>query len=119
MFAEQCGMTLDLDDWRETLIRMAVPFARTAVTVVAPDGYEVRSRVQNEAARHGIEIRVVPRSSFSREAVEQIVCWYGARPLAGTACTKFSEATEREFGERADANSNLLPAWLRDYGHLR
>lgn len=116
LFRRQYGMRLDLDDWPTTLIRMAVPFARASVTVVAPDLFAVARPIREEAVRRGVAVRVLQHSTFSPDALAAISGWYGSRPIAGTAGREFSKAEERRFGEPAATNANLLPACWRRYG---
>ena len=60
-------------------------------------------------------IRLLLQSLFSPEALAKTACWNGVHPIAGTDCMKFADDVEREFGERADANSELLPGWMKQY----
>lgn len=116
LFRGAYGMALDLLDWPTTLIRMAIPFAHEAVTVIAPDLFSIPSIARNEASQRGVIIRSVPHSAFPRERLSAISTWYGAQAVAGTLGTEFPEATERLFGEPASANSHLLPPYWRHYG---
>jgi hypothetical protein len=115
MFAEQHGMHLNLDDWTGVLIRLAIPYARSVLTVVAPDGYAVAPAILAEAAGRGIDVHVLPRSVFSPDLLQKVACWHAVQPLGGTDCKRYPEETEREFGERAVAHDALLPAWMRLY----
>ena len=49
---------------------------------------------------------------LSRSACENSLLVWRA-PIAGTDCMKFADDVDREFGERADANSELLPGWMK------
>lgn len=113
-FRDAYGMTLDLGDWPTTLIRMAIPFAQAAVTLVAPELYAVPGIARNEAARRGVTLRSVPHSAFPRETLSAAATWYGAKAIAGTLGREFPAATERLFGQPATANSHLLPPSWRE-----
>jgi hypothetical protein len=119
LFRDTYGMSLDLSDWPTTLIRMAIPFAQSTVTVIAPDQYSIPINAGNEAVRRGVTIRTVPHSAFLRDSLSAISTWYGAAAIAGTLGTKFPAAIERQFGEPASANSHLLPPYWRNYGVRR
>jgi hypothetical protein len=116
MFRERHGLELDVKDWTTSLVRMAIPFARRAVTVVAPDRFALPAVVYQEARRRGVEVLAVPHSYFPREALRRLARWLGAPSVPGTNGEQFPEVVCRAFGEAPTANRHLLPPYWRDYG---
>jgi len=116
-FREQHGLLLGAADWPTALVRMAIPYADRAVTVVAPDGFRLPSIVFSEAARRPrpIQIAVVPLSCFPREQVARTAEAITAPVVEEGGTQHFPESIERLLGERADTYGHLVPASLLHY----
>lgn len=109
---ERCHIDLELSNWKETLIRIAIPFARQRVIVTAADNSCITSRVRIEAKRRNIKIVYIPLSDFSAERIENIRKRYHAYPLDQSA-TKWSNTLENLLGQKSDAYSDLVPLKIR------
>jgi hypothetical protein len=84
MLAEEHGVELNLVDWSGSMIRMAIPYARTAVTVVAPDASELSPAIRAEGARLASRSDCCSGRCSLPEALAKTACWYGVHPIAGT-----------------------------------
>ena len=116
-YREKFGFEVGAWPWHVTMIRMAIPMARKAVTVVAPDGYVIPRFVQQEAALRGISIRLVPLSFFDFKLLRRIshVVWLPVLERKFDEKEQidfpvFAPHVERHFNERIDAFRGLLPA---------
>jgi hypothetical protein len=116
VFRQRYHLHLNLNDWPASMVRMAIPFAQTAITVVAPDHFRLPSLVFEEANRRQVRVGVVPHSYFPRDALNRISRWYATYPVAGTNGLQFPEEAERVFGEPAATNRNLVPSFWLNYG---
>ncbi len=115
LYRERYGIELVNEPWHLTLIRMAIPFARRAITVVAPDGHTLPSSVYQDAARRRVQVRVVPLSYFPSDILRRIsrVVWLPVvrriRDETGIDYPVFPEHVVRHFDERMDAYRRLIP----------
>jgi hypothetical protein len=103
--------------WHVTLIRMAIPVAKKAVTIVAPDGYVLPRVVHDEAAIRRVEVRVAPLSYFPSEVLRRIsrvvflpVLRREYDPDAEIDYPVFPEHVERYFNEPRDTYRHLIHA---------
>lgn len=103
--------------WHTNLIRLAIPMARKAITVIAPDGYSAPSIVYREAARCRIQVRIVPLSYFPSEALRKIsqIVWLPtlARTQDEVDLPIFPEHVMRHFNEPMDRYHRLIPKLWR------
>ena len=99
--------------WEVTLVRLAIPFAGRAITVIAPDGYAIPSIVHREAASRGVEVRVVPLSYFPSEALRRIsqIVWLPTveRTKGEVDLPIYPEHVMRHFDEPVDKFHRLIP----------
>ncbi|MEK6259786.1 MAG: hypothetical protein AABP62_14300 [Planctomycetota bacterium] len=107
---------LDLGDspWHVALVRMAIPFARRAVTIVTPDGYTFPPQVYEEAARRQVELRVVPLSYFPTESLRTISHIYWLPTLGRNKDDEYNlpiypPHVLRHFREPVDVYHRLIP----------
>jgi len=77
LYRERFGLEFEGQPWHQTLVRLAIPFAKKAITVIAPDGYSIPSFVHREAASRRVEIRQVPLSYFPTEALRKSLAYLG------------------------------------------
>ena len=64
-------MKFNLSDWKETLIRKAIPFAKKMVTILASDSFQIPERVRIEASKKRIELNLVSLSNFSESQLKE------------------------------------------------
>jgi hypothetical protein len=112
MFARRHNIELDVSDWKETLIRIAIPYARQRVIVTASDNSCITSRVRIEAKRHKVKLVFIPLSDFSAERIDNIRKQYYAYPMDKNAA-KWSHSLEELLGQKSDSYSDLVPARIR------
>jgi hypothetical protein len=113
MYKDRHGMNLDLTNWPETLVRIAIPYARERIVVIAPDPSIVSSRARMEARQHRISIDVLPLSYFSAERIRAIRTQYNVYPMNADATEWSSEVTSL-LAQSSNAHSDILPAWVRE-----
>ena len=75
------GMALDPDAWPDTLVRLAIPFAKQRVLIVAPSRSFITQEAQIEARRRGVRLDFVPLSYLSAPLVRQIQTQWLVRPV--------------------------------------
>lgn len=107
------SMRLDIQDWRSSLIRAAIPYAQHHVVVVAPRQYTVPEWIRSEATARHIRIHELPLSFFPDEHIQGIrrQLFVYANDAAGL---EFPAGAEAALGQPASANAEFLPSWLRD-----
>lgn len=105
------GVSLDLYDWTETLVRIAIQKARRRVLVIAPDRSAITRQARIEARRRRVGIDVVPLSYVSAERLAAVRNQYCVYPLDEGA-TQWSREVTDLLGP-SDAHIDLLPPWIR------
>jgi hypothetical protein len=99
--------------WHVNLIRMAIPYATKAVTVAAPDGYVLPSVAYQEAARKGVQLRIVPLSFFPAMALRKMseLTWMPTldRTNDEIDLPTYPEHVHRHYNEPVDTNLRLIP----------
>jgi hypothetical protein len=115
MFRKRHKLDLNLSDWPTTMARIAIPYARAAITIVAPDTFSLPRIVYEEAARQGVAVYSAPHSYFEREDLRKIARWYAVPAVKGSDGKQFPEYLSRVFGEEPTANSHLIPDFWLNY----
>jgi hypothetical protein len=115
LFRERHQLDLDPRDWANTLIRMAIPYASQCVTVIAPDGFMVSSLGSSEAAQKDVRINMVPLSVLPKALLRKVSVHLFCNPLDKEGI-RYPEYVQRLLGEKDDANRNLIPRYLQEYG---
>lgn len=103
-------MEIDLNDWSTSLVRLAIPYARSRVIVVAPDNFSISPEIKEEAKKHQIVIEVVPLSFFSNQRIREVQMKYSV--LAGNDGLQLTREHELLLGPK-DRHLDLLPAMMR------
>ena len=116
-YRERYALEIGDLSWHVTLIRMAIPLAKKAITVVAPDGYVLPRIVHQEAAVKRIQVRVVPLSYFPSHVLRRMshLVWLPVLrrefdKAAEIDIPVFPEHVIRHFNEPLDAYRRLIPA---------
>jgi hypothetical protein len=115
-YRERYGFEVGQFPWHVTLIRMAIPLAKKAVTVVAPDGYVLPGIVYKEAALKHIQLRSVPLSFFPSHVLRRMshLVWLPVLRRefdeTGIDFPIYPEHIKRYFNERMDTYRRLIPA---------
>ncbi len=112
------GIELRGQPWYTAMLLTAVPFAKTSMTVVAPDGFSIPSIVYREATRRKVVIRAVPLSYFSREALREISSLLRIPTVGRTKeddLPIYPAHIVRKLGDPY-VNRHLVPEWARNYG---
>ena len=110
-FDREFGVSLNQDDWPDTLVRLAIPFAKERVLIIAPSLNVITHQAQLEARKCGIRLDFVPLSYLSAPLVHQIQAQWHVRSLDKYA-TEWPDDVVRLLG-RPDAHFDLLPPSIR------
>ena len=97
--------------WQESLILMAIPFAKKFVTLIAPDGFHTPERARIAAAAKGIALNIASLSNFSSEHIKEAQTRISIR-TEDRAGMIFPEEAEILLGSK-DKYSELLPVEMR------
>jgi hypothetical protein len=113
LYQEHFNIKLDSSNWPVTLVRMGIPLAQEAVTVIAPDSFELPRSVYEDATRHQVKVRVIPHSYFPKDILRRLGQIYWVPPAAEDGALEFDECYHRVLGEAPDTFRNLVPRrWL-------
>ncbi len=100
---------LDRNEWQNTLIRIAIPYAIERVVVVAQKGFRVSADVQSDARAHNKAISVIPSTNFP---AERILAARTQRLIFGSGDDddeEYEQQVEAALGQRRSDNFDLLP----------
>jgi hypothetical protein len=114
-FKARYGIELSLQDWQNSLIRMAIPFAAKRLVVIAPDGFTPSPAAHAEAGQKGVAIRLVPHSTFPRGQLHKASRQYCVEPLDKEGL-RFPSWAQSIVADRIDAHKPLMPSDLLEYG---
>jgi hypothetical protein len=115
LFIEHFKMDLDPNNWSVSLVRMGIPLARQAVTVVAPDNFQLPASVYADATRNKVKVRVIPHSYFPKETLRRLGQIYWVPPATETGALIFDESYSRILEETPETFRNLIPRRWLDY----
>lgn len=113
--AEHLGLPLGQLRWQDDLVRLAIPFADRAVTVVAPATFRLAPIVLEEATRQGKILNRVPLDSLPAPWVARLRQNYmvPARLDGDDGHTVYESGAEQAIGEALDGYQDLVPPeWL-------
>jgi hypothetical protein len=110
-FGRKFGVSLDPNDWPDTLVRLAIPFAKERVLIIAPSRNVISHQAQLEARKRRIRLDFVPLSYLSAPLVREIQSQWHVRPLDRDGM-EWSDDVIRLLG-RPDTHFDLLPPSIR------
>lgn len=111
-YRQKHGLTLDHDNWPVSLIRIALPYAKQAVTVIAPGSFAIPPQVIREAGVRRISLNRSPLSDFTAEQINTIRHQYLVHPVDVDAL-EYAQDVQTAFGESPRKNLELLPERIR------
>lgn len=114
-YLDKHGIDLSMTNWGETLIRMAIPFAKKNLMVIAPDDYNPTKLARDEAKRHGTGIQLVPHSAFPEAQIFRAAYQHCVEPLDKEGLF-FPEWADGIVQTRVDAFKNMMPKKFLNYG---
>ncbi|MFZ4455984.1 MAG: hypothetical protein ACOYOT_07160 [Bacteroidales bacterium] len=106
------NIEIDLENWEEALIRMAIPFAKKEVTIIAGDEFRFTERVRVEAERKRVSLNVVSYSNFSTKQLEEARNRFIIKTL-DKAGLQFPPETEIILGQTKETYFEMLPYAIR------
>jgi hypothetical protein len=112
LYDRKYNMKLDPSNWAETLVRMAIPFARKRVLIIAPSHKTITQRAQQEARDWGIRLDLVPLSYLSATLVREIRTHWEVSPPVDEAEMQWPKDVVDLLGP-PDAYIDLLPHAIR------
>jgi hypothetical protein len=111
-YSDCFNMKFDLYDWKESLIRMAIPFAKKMVTILAPDSLCIPERVKIEAYQKNVALNIVSISNFRESQLEEARHRFSIRTL-DRAGLEFPPETEVLLGQTKETYFEMLPYAIR------
>lgn len=111
-FQARHGIQLDTDNWTDTLIRIAIQYARHRTVVIAPSYGVFSPHARMEARARGVSLDFHPLSHFSAERISAIRKQYFVHPLDDQA-TQWPADVVALLGGNSDAHIDLLPPFIR------
>ncbi|GAJ10587.1 unnamed protein product [marine sediment metagenome] len=83
----------------QTLMLLAIPFAKDIVTVVIPDNYQIHPVVFKRAKSNGVEVCTVPLNSFTQEEKDRLLFNHMAPAKKHDPMCLFDSSVEEAIGE--------------------
>ncbi len=111
-FEDNFDVSIEIDNWKEALIRMAIPFAKKSVTIISDDSLELTARVLKEAAQRKIMLNIVSHDNFSEAQLEEARHRFTV-PTLDKAGLQFLPEAEIILGQTKDAYFEMLPYAIR------
>lgn len=112
LYKDKHGIELDKSNWPETLIRIAIQYARNRVVVIAPDFSVLSQLAKAEARARKISLDFHPLSYFSTERIAGIRKLYHVYPKDQDA-TQWPDEVVRLLRQKPDEYFDLLPPFIR------
>jgi hypothetical protein len=112
LYRDRHRLALDPGAWTSTLVRLALPYARHRVVVVAPDGYLLPPEIGFEARSRELQVEIVPTSFFSADRLAAIRKQYLVFSKNDNGLD-FPEGIEAVLGQTSRAHIEILPSWMR------
>ena len=111
-YSKNYYIQFNLSDWKETLIRMAIPFAKKMVTILASDSFQIPERARIEASRKRILLNQVGLSNFSESQLNEAQHRISI-PTLDRAGIHFPPEAEILLGHAKDKYFEMLPYAMR------
>ncbi len=106
-------ITLSVADWRETLIRIAIPYAKERLLIIAPSNYKISDKIVNEAKRRNICVDKVPLTFFTPSRVDEMrkrIMVHAKDPDG----FEYPPEVEKSIGQKYDKYFDLLPVYMQN-----
>jgi len=111
-YSDRYNLMFDLSDWKESLIRMAIPFAKKMITIVAPDSFKISDLVKTEASGKRVFLNSVSLSNFSDSQLEEARHRFSIHTLDSSGLD-FPPETEVLLGQTKETYFEMLPYAIR------
>jgi len=111
-YEQKHHLTLDHNNWPVSLIRIALPYAKQAITIIAPANFTIPAPVMREAGIRRISLNRSPLSDFSTEQIQTIRHQHLVRPI-DVDTLEYSPELQAAFGESPRKHLELLPDRIR------
>jgi len=111
-YSDRYNLMFDLSDWKESLIRMAIPFAKKMITIVAPDSFKISDLVKTEASGKRVFLNSVSLSNFSDSQLEEARHRFSIHTLDSSGL-KYPPETEVLIGQTKETYFEMLPYAVR------
>jgi hypothetical protein len=106
------GLEFNFDDWKETLIRMAIPFAKKMVTILAPDSFMLSELARAEASKNRVCLNLVSTANFAQAQLEEAQHRFSIRTMDRSGLA-FPPETETITGQTKETYFEMLPYAIR------
>jgi hypothetical protein len=112
MYDQDYNLKLNLSDWKESLIRMAIPFSKKMVTIVAPDSFQPTLKTRIEASHKKVTLNLVGFSNFSLSMLDEARHRISL-PTTDYAGIQFPPEAEFLIGQTKETYLEMLPPAMR------
>jgi hypothetical protein len=107
-YADCYNLEFNFEDWKETLIRMAIPFAKKIVTILAPDSFKLSELVKTEASERRVSLNLVSTANFAESQLEEARHRFSIYTLDRSGID-FPPETETILGQTKETYFEMLP----------
>lgn len=112
MYDQDYHLKLNLTEWQESLIRMAIPFSKKMVTIIAPDTFQPSLQTRIEAGRKKVTLNVVGYSNFSQSKLDEARHRISL-PTLDRSGIHFPPEAEYLIGQTKETYLEMLPPAMR------
>jgi hypothetical protein len=111
-YSSNFNLKIDLSNWQESLIRMAIPFTKKSLTIIAPDSFQIPKQALIEAHRKRVSVNVVGFSNFAESLLEEARHLISVTTLDSFGLN-FPPEAEIILGQPKETHFELLPPAMR------
>jgi hypothetical protein len=111
-YQHRFNLNINLTDWHESLIRMAIPYAKRMVTILAPDSFRIPVKARMEAGRKRIMLNLVGYSNFPEAQLEEARHRISL-PSLDRSGIHFPPEAEYLIGQTKETYFEMLPPAMR------
>lgn len=111
-YHDHFNIVVNLSNWHESLIRLAIPYAKQTVTIIAPDSFRLPELARIEAGRKKIMLNLVGYSNFSISQLEEARHRI-SMPTLDSSGIHFPPEAELLIGQTKETYFEMLPPAIR------
>lgn len=111
-YSHHFNLKINLSDWKQSLIRMAIPFAKKMVTIIASESFCISEEAKKEAYRNRVQLNLVSYANFPEAQLNEARHRFSIQTL-DRAGIVFPPETEVLLGQTKDTYFEMLPYNIR------
>ncbi len=113
---EKHGKSIKDYDWSTVLMFLAIPYAKTNLTVIAPHDYQIDPMVFKRAKQFGIDVGFFPLSGFPQERLERIAINHMVPVSSHDPECIYPNYVEKALGEGQTDNREFVSERVLNFG---